>query len=1149
MPRDPFFVQIKDGLSQPLDPDLFERCAADLLRAYHPSLVPVCGGNDSGFDGAVADNEGEPFPLIATTAKDAIGNLTRNWRRYEERGGLRKRAVFATSRALTPRRRENLFRRAQELGFMLVQVYDQEALSNLLYHAPHTCKELLGLSGSPSALSHIPKTARLPMPGQQHIGRDNEFEWLLNAEGDRLIVGQPGSGKTCILYQLAAQDSGLFAVSENMTAIANAIRKDQPPAVFVDDAGGQLELLADLVHWRRTADADFSIVAACWPGDKDEVSRELDLCQADTCLLPRLTRDQIVEVVKQAGMEQPNDLVRYIVDQAVGLPGLATTLARLYLDGAVDKVVSGDILKQDLLRFIKAEPNANAKDILAGFSVGGEAGIVMSAVAEALDLRLLEVRNILTRLATAGVIADNPHRRSYHSSSDERTIAVQPASLRYALVWDAFFSGPAPLPKRVLDELIQRAPAPGDVAETMMEASVYVGEVPEALLQELVERAGDADTYNWYVAIGRSQARWVLEQRPDLLLIVGEYALESAPTDVIPPLLTAAVTAPRLLNEGDSEPIRLINTWTLSGKPGTGEALYRRRIVLEAAIGWLRKGGDIDVAVSASCIAVSPAYETATTDPGAGSTLTVTSGLLTPYEIRQLKSLWDELLKTIAGRDDFHWDPIFRALHGWAYPSSLMPSWNAGIHAETRQAAAEVAVAVVEALATMVHGRSAALQRLKDYIEVTGARVELQLDEVMALFCPDPDKSDWRASARRRDRNLFELASKWHTRQPEKVVADVTSIEKQAAQAGIQVHHWMIIFHEKLSQLVENPVAWSRALIYKNASADYVAPFLGLAVASKVTGWPEVAFACLEKPALQRLAVRIALEEPELEPELFSRALALVARFPNDVEVLCRRGKVPVDILRLLLEHANRDVAIGAAKGEWNSNPCDRVRESVKMAWRRAVVQHGTNEYFLEQAFKDDPDLAESWLLARMQDDSGSYYSLDPRNADGTLSVAMRVQNASSRALLLSRLAEHTTRQERYRLRYREWTTLIVGDSPALQRQLLEDARLKDYHLAPLRRHALEENHLVLDSCWMRFALLAFETGHTAKQIFRATCPDQYFPRSDLYAVWADDFGNLLSHEEHVIRQVGEMGHQWAIEAQEKSIEEERSEAVYGSRW
>jgi len=77
MIRDPFYQDIIQGLKGRLAPELFEQCAADLLRNTYPGLVPISGGSDAGMDGAISDAEGVAFPLVATTQEDVIGNLTR----------------------------------------------------------------------------------------------------------------------------------------------------------------------------------------------------------------------------------------------------------------------------------------------------------------------------------------------------------------------------------------------------------------------------------------------------------------------------------------------------------------------------------------------------------------------------------------------------------------------------------------------------------------------------------------------------------------------------------------------------------------------------------------------------------------------------------------------------------------------------------------------------------------------------------------------------------------------------------------------------------------------------------------------------------------------------------------------------------------
>jgi len=185
--RDPFYRKIVEGLEGKLDPELFEQCAADLLRSGHPTLVPIRGGADAGMDGAVADGRGPPFPLVCTTAKDVIGNLTRSLDSYVAKGGRRRHVILATSRALTPTKRRNLERRAEEKGFVLIQIYDQAAIADRLYHNPHWCRALLRLAGNPTALSMVPLSTR-PVLGGNLIGRDEDLAWLRTTEKDRLLA-------------------------------------------------------------------------------------------------------------------------------------------------------------------------------------------------------------------------------------------------------------------------------------------------------------------------------------------------------------------------------------------------------------------------------------------------------------------------------------------------------------------------------------------------------------------------------------------------------------------------------------------------------------------------------------------------------------------------------------------------------------------------------------------------------------------------------------------------------------------------------------------------------------------------------------------------------------------------------------------------
>ncbi len=197
-----------DRLGHSIDPDLFEQCVCDLLRTEHPSLVPVRGGSDSGMDGAIADGEGPAFPLVCTTSPGVIRNLTESLESYLKDGGTRQKVVSATSQELSPRRRQNLVKRAAEHGFELVQVYDRAALADRLYSNPKWCLELLNLTGEAQVLSAEPLSSR-PLTEHELIGRDADRSWLRETSGDRLLVGHPGSGKTSLLFSMAREAGAL----------------------------------------------------------------------------------------------------------------------------------------------------------------------------------------------------------------------------------------------------------------------------------------------------------------------------------------------------------------------------------------------------------------------------------------------------------------------------------------------------------------------------------------------------------------------------------------------------------------------------------------------------------------------------------------------------------------------------------------------------------------------------------------------------------------------------------------------------------------------------------------------------------------------------------------------------------------------------
>ena len=89
-------------------------------------------------------------------------------------------------------------------------------------------------------------------------------------QGDRLLVGEPGAGKTSLLYQLAKDEerAAWFIVDKDREEIANAIREIDPKILMLDGAYSDQEFIEEMLRLRHhlEMDGDFSFIVTCWNG-------------------------------------------------------------------------------------------------------------------------------------------------------------------------------------------------------------------------------------------------------------------------------------------------------------------------------------------------------------------------------------------------------------------------------------------------------------------------------------------------------------------------------------------------------------------------------------------------------------------------------------------------------------------------------------------------------------------------------------------------------------------------------------------------------------------------------------------------------------------------------------------------------------------
>lgn len=1122
MSRDPFYQQILDALDGEVNPDLFEQCAADLLRATYPTLVPVQGGKDSGMDGAIADEQGNQFPLVTTTGQDVKGNLRRNLEVYVKSGRRGRQVVLATSQALTTTRKSNLYTEARRLGFTLHPINDRPAIANLLYRNPDWCLSLLGLTGNPPALSVVPIQSR-PLYVIPPIGRDEDLLWLESSLEDALLVGQPGSGKTFLLHMLTQSSGALFAVSRNITEIANAVRAQNPLVIMVDDAQLDIEFLRHLRHMREEIGAEFRILASCWPGEQQQIANAMNLAERQIRALERLPREQMLQIVNSVGIFGPNILIREILDQSEGRPGLAVTLAELCMRGATQEVALGDALQRDLVPFLESRIGTSASSILAILSLGDNYGLPGDVVVQALGRSPDEVATIIRQLEYSGVIWVNGDHYS-----------LRPEALRYAIIRDSFFNARVPvLPQHSLRSLIDRINHRGDATVAIIGAMAVGARMDQHWLQTLVTQsiaANQERIWKNYTGLGRAQANWVLENHPQRIITVAFPALFHAPERAIPILLEQSVNDVRELHSNPDHPLRILEDWVEAGEPGTEEPLRRRVTVLDSVTTWLRRGGDRNTILGALRIALSPNFERTTTDVAAGKTVTFTFGFITQHDMEQLQARWPAVLDILHQLEITNWQYVMDTVRSWAHPLAR----GAEIPQPQIDFMQNFARCMLTDLVRIAGDHPGVLAQLRNAAQNLDLELDISINEEFQILYPERDlKKDWRTELQRQREAVVHLAEQWAGLQPSSVAQLIAELNQEAALGHAGWQHWPTeVLCPEIAGRVDTKLEWLRAFAQAGLDSAYIFPFLQQAVIQNEPGWAEIAFSCLEQAPLRGAPISLVLSMEDPPQDLLDAVLNRVEEFHGLVEHLCLRDQVPEPTLTRLLRHQTPSIAIAAAEGHWNSDPQHTVSDSVRTDWENVVIQYFSydQDYELQTVFAELPSLAEAWLRARMADVDNRFYSYHDalRSAIGALST-------ESRSDLLRDIPSTNL------YRYDDLVRGLVGNDSDVFRTLLATDHLRSLHLVPLHGSPTE--------IWVSKALVALEFEYSPEAIAYAAfggLTSWSGNESDHYNGWLQAFERLLSHDDRRIREIGDVGVEYSRARREEALKKEKIEEIYG---
>ncbi len=1119
MIRDPLYSSILERLGEHLDADVFEQTVCDLLRTDYPGLAVVKGGSDAGMDGAIGSSGLPLIPVVITTAHNVLDNLTRNLKMFMSKGWRSRSVVFVTSKALTPQRRQNLYARAEELGFNLVNVHDQTDLAQRLYRSPAWCRDLLGLVGNPPALSVFPLSLR-PYGDQLITGRDADLDWLRGLDGDGLLVGQPGSGKTYLLHRLAKDESfGLFAVTSDRTALANGIREHEPRFIIVDDAqlASQQDLIQQLVHLRAELGANFRVLAAIWPTEAKRVADLMSLTLHQVRELDRLTRNQVVEVVKSMGVIGPNWLVREIVNQAEGLPGLATALAHACKVDGVERVVRGDALVQMIDRLADLLGDL-AKPILAALSIGGASGMSTEVVAALLGVSPIQLSTTTALLASGGIVMDRG-----------ATVSVQPAALRRALIRDEFFRGGTSLPRPLFERLVAQAPSRTHAARSVLGARYVGADIPLDFVTSLVEETG---LWREFAQTGRGAVDWIISNRPERIPSVAVEALEDAPTQALAHLLRVARADDGPLHSNPSLPLRQILDWVRD--PRSQLTLIEKRThVLRAAQGFLEAGGDVTVASQCIPIIFDPTVETDDLDPGAGNTFIVGRGALTAEDCEKLGSQWRSVLELFDPAAVASWQPALEAVRRWFF--SDLPVGGAELHAIVRS----LGRAMLLDLADWAHERPEVIHQLKQLVaqgEFTGA--SLPNNELLEALFPVRSRAfweDWEAESAASVTKTRTLAATWSDLSDDELLSRLIELSAQEDSLGPGWHSYSNVFCYELAKETDRPADVAMRLVERGARPAYVAPFLQVAVGLRAPGWDQVFRSCIKNRLYVGIAFHISLGVPDLPAEIWEEVLEALPQHPSVIAHALWQSSAEPTRLASLLNHADPSVSANTVTDLSGLYWQDTMAHEVRPIWETAFVRtaHLLDQYIVETSVEGRGYLAEGWLEQVILDPDRFMVRMLRFDEEELIATAVRAVDRSARQRLIERIPEG------YGLD--GLVQHLVGDDTELYSLLLQQDRLAHYHLAPLSRIKPTET-------WMAFSEQAARRygADEIAQVLQGMWSSWLGSEAAYWQRRIDDLQPLLAHTDPVVIEAVQLAIEAFSASRDRATEHERREAVFG---
>ncbi|MFI6675240.1 hypothetical protein [Kribbella sp. NPDC050470] len=661
----PLIDRIERALDDGVDTDKFERTAIALLQSRYPSISPVEAGKDMGRDAdiyAVIANDPESRGRVLATTGDPLANLKRSHKSWQKEPGFRvDKIVIVCSRNITASARAKIdqYCQTQEPTLPLPEYFGRDWLVLELVRDADWRELLTGVTGRMDSLSPRPFTT--DDQSTALVGRDQEIADIrtyVHRSDDVLLIGVPGVGKSRLLLEVGPDEDMVFAVPEAAQYLANDLLSVAPSCVVVDDAHLHQDLLRELMRLRRQEGLTFSVVASTWPDHAETTADKLPGCRRVT--LGLMSRAEIDAVIQAAGVTGVHAR-RLVLEQADGRPGWALQLCRALIDGDGERVVSGELLLDHVMRYLRlATDSAVSLDAIACIAaLNGAAQHDLERISQLTAMPLASLMAAVRTVATRGVIELRADRWGLSPPIRLPLVSRWFFGAQRTRSWSSLLDAFPDTRRQLTDTLLA-------AAETSEDARREAVGWARTLGQPLTWSESTIDQVQLYALTSRNAGEFASKCAREIL--AAERAAELSPwgtphdptgsaaakvlfaslrtwfnKEAIHGLLDLAIDpAQPALSE---KPLEELGKLTRYLDPDRGSLFEIRAALLNETVEWMRVDDrarwDICAEIISHCF--DPSIEGVWTDPIGSGSITIANSVESPDRLRELVTLWDQV--------------------------------------------------------------------------------------------------------------------------------------------------------------------------------------------------------------------------------------------------------------------------------------------------------------------------------------------------------------------------------------------------------------------------------------------------------------------------------------------------------------------------